>query len=446
MTYRHRIALIFLAGFFIDCINIFMSAVALPDIAQRLMISSASAVWVANSYILGLTLIIPVSPWLAARLGARNMLVASMLIFSAAALMAGLADRFATLALFRFVQGLGGGLLIPVGQTLAFSLFHARERARLSTLIMAVALIAPAVSPAVGGAIVDSYSWRWVMLAPLPFSLATALCAALWVKMPFPPSARPDLRGLLLISLSVTLLLCGLSGYADASGQGPAGLALLAGMLLGAGYVIYARRRPDALIDLTLLRYPRMAFSLMVYYAIPGLFTGVNVLAAFWLQQQLSWSAQQTGALMLVYATGALAAMLACGRLYNQLGAPRLFAAGLLLHAAGIALLALSPASHLPLWLTAAWLLMGIGGGLGANTAQTTALLDFAGETLARASVIWNLNRQIAFSCGAALLTLIFSLARQWLPASQVYPLTFFCGAALGLLPLLALPLINKES
>ncbi|ORM73242.1 hypothetical protein HA44_19790 [Mixta gaviniae] len=94
MTYRYRIALIFIAGFFIDCVNIFISTVSLPAIAQQLALSPASVVWVSNSYILGLTLIIPLGPWLAARFGARATLVASMLLFSAAALLAGLADRF----------------------------------------------------------------------------------------------------------------------------------------------------------------------------------------------------------------------------------------------------------------------------------------------------------------------------------------------------------------
>lgn len=441
MTYRYRIALIFIAGFFIDCVNIFISTVSLPAIAQQLALSPASVVWVSNSYILGLTLIIPLGPWLAARFGARATLVASMLLFSAAALLAGLADRFLTLTLFRFIQGVGGGLLIPVGQALAFSLFPAQERARLSTLIMSVALIAPAISPALGGVLVDHYSWRWVLLAPLPFSLATALLAGLWVKSAAPQAKKPDWQGLLLVSLTLTLLLCGLSGYADAPSKTLPTLLLLAGVLAGLCYLRYARQRSDALIDLHIVRHPRMRFSLAVYYAIPGLFTGVNVLAAFWLQQDLGWSAEESGALMLLYAAGALGAMLVSGKLWLRLGAPRLFCAALLLHAAGIALLA-TGASH---WLPLAWLVMGIGGGIGANTAQATALTDFDGAALARASVVWNLNRQIAFSAGAALLTLIFTLARQHLPQPDAWRVTFAISAAAGLLPLFALPSFTKR-
>ena len=84
MNYRYKIALIFLIGFFIDCINIFMSAVALPSISATLHVSTSSVAWVANAYILGLTLIIPVSTWLAGRFGSREILTASMLVFTAA--------------------------------------------------------------------------------------------------------------------------------------------------------------------------------------------------------------------------------------------------------------------------------------------------------------------------------------------------------------------------
>ncbi|BCV41177.1 hypothetical protein TUM17378_24390 [Shewanella algae] len=100
MAYRYRIALIFLLGFFIDCINIFMSAIALPDIAQELSISESSVAWVANSYILGLTLIIPVSNWLASKFGARKMMTVSMLVFSLGALCSGMTNEFYSLVFF----------------------------------------------------------------------------------------------------------------------------------------------------------------------------------------------------------------------------------------------------------------------------------------------------------------------------------------------------------
>ncbi|MGC5700159.1 MFS transporter [Pseudomonas sp. NFXW11] len=446
MTYRYKVAVVFLLGFFIDCVNIFMSAVALPSIAAQLQVSSASVAWVANAYILGLTLVIPLSTWLAARFGSRQILCASMLLFSLAALLCGLAEDFLWLVFWRLIQGMAGGLLIPLGQALTFNLFQGAQRARISTLVMAVALLAPALSPTLGGAIVDHASWHWVFLASLPLSLLTALLAGCWIGHETPARpARPDLRGLLLLSASLGGLLLGLSLY----GSGHAGYqalpGLLAGLLFAALYGRHCRRCPQPIVELRLLKNPRLGLSVGIYHAIPGIFTGVNLLSLFFLQDSLHLSAQHSGQFMLLYALGALLAMLACGRYYNRFGAPRLFAIALVLHSAGIAsLCAVDSAADLPL-IMLAYLLMGLGGGAGANTAQTTALLDFDGGDTHKASVIWNLNRQMAFSLGAALLLMLNNLLLGWFEVLAAFHLSLLLAALAGLLPLLALGRLNPH-
>lgn len=281
MTYRYRVATIFLIGFFIDCINIFMSAIALPDISQNFQVSETSVAWVANSYILGLTLTIPLSNWIASHWGGRRVIVISMVVFSIGALFSGLSSVFAELILFRFIQGVGGGLLIPVGQALTFGLFGKDERAKISTLVMAVALIAPAISPAVGGAIVDHISWRWVFLCNIPFSLVTAVLALFWIKGEKTQAQRPDISGLFLVSIALTALLMGISLYTTASSLLlPISLVVI-GMFFAFLYVRHYGKKAAPILDLSVLGNPRMCFSVIVYYAVPGVFTGVNLLNIF---------------------------------------------------------------------------------------------------------------------------------------------------------------------
>ncbi|MDV2080987.1 MFS transporter [Marinobacter xestospongiae] len=446
MTYRYKIAIIFLLGFFIDCINIFMSAVALPDIAQQMSVSESAATWVANSYILGLTLIMPISRWLAQRFGARTTLTISMLVFAGSALGAGNAEHFTMLVFWRFLQGLGGGLLIPVGQALTFDLFKTNERAKISTLIMAVALIAPALSPAAGGVIVDTCGWRWVFLSHIPFSLMAAWLSWRWIDKSKTLAPSPDFRGLILISAALTCLLYGLSVFASANNPLPPGLAITAGLMFAGIYFRYQRSRPHAIVDLTVLKSPRLSFAVWVYHAIPGVFTGANLLTIFHLQQELGWSASDTGLLMMVYATGALLAIVASGRLYNHAGPQKLFFGSLLLHAGGIASFAVVNHPDDGLWLLLAYGLTGIGGGIAANTAQTTALIDFRSEPLARASVVWNLNRQIAFSAGTVVIAMIFNTLQGSSLAPLAYPMTFLFAALFGLTPLLGLHTLAAKS
>ena len=212
MTYRYRLATVFLMGFFIDCINIFMPAVALPTIAAEFHVGISAGAWVANAYMLGLTLAIPLAPWLADRWGARGLMAGSMLAFAVAAWACGEAGSFGQLVGWRFIQGMAGGLVIPVGQALAFNRFQGPERARVSTLVMAVALIAPALSPWLGGLIVDHGSWRWVFHSNIALALAAAGLAWLWVRdAPATARQRPDLKGLVLVSAALAAWLLGMS-------------------------------------------------------------------------------------------------------------------------------------------------------------------------------------------------------------------------------------------
>ena len=450
MSYRYRIALVFLTGFFIDCINIFMPAVALPRLAAEFETASLDTAWVGNAYILGLTLVIPISTWLAGRWGARRLLAASMLVFALAVTACGMAGSFTAVVVWRFVQGMAGGLLIPVGQAMAFALFRGAERARISTLVMGVALIAPALSPLLGGLIVDSSSWRWVFFANIPLALVAALLAWCWVRDPaesFESSvaAKPDMAGLLLIGMALTAVLMGMSLYGAGRGRVGALLCLALGLAASVLYLRHWRKAADPVVELRLLLSPRLRVSMAVYYAVPGVFTGVNLLSLFFLQDLLALSAQRSGMFMLVYAGGALLAMLLCGRIYNRVGARPLFMVSLLLHSLGIAcLMAVNSAGDLPT-LVLAYALMGLGGGLAANAAQTTALMDFHGSELPQASVIWNINRQMAFSVGAALFLMIFNLLQPHTGALAAYHASFAAAALAGLLPLTCLHTLKEN-
>jgi EmrB/QacA subfamily drug resistance transporter len=438
MSYRYQIATVFLLGFFIDCINIFMSAIALPDIASAFSASQSMVSWVANAYILGLVLIMPVSLWLAGRLGERKLLAYSMLLFSLSVGLCGFSDSIYSLIFWRFIQGIAGGLLIPVGQALVFALFPNQERQKISTMIMTVALIAPAFSPAVGGMIIDSLSWRWVFFANLPFSLLAALLAWGWVKSSEKQvREKPDIIGLLLVSFSLLSLLMSFSLYNDyqSLALGLLSFSLSAALLIV--YLQYAKKCRAPILNLQLLKNYNLRNGFIVYYAVPGIFTGVNLLNIFNLQNNIGFNAQQTGMFMLVYAAGALISMVTGGYFYHRLGKRSLFITGIVVHSIGILTLFWVDNQSQLMLLIIAYLLMGTGGGISANTAQISALIDFKDKDLLQGSVLWNINRQVAFSVGTVVLISLFNLISF---SSELvrYQYTFFIAAILGLLSLIS--------
>lgn len=438
MTYRYKIATVFLLGFFIDCINIFMSAIALPDIAFSFSASQSQVAWVANAYILGLVLVMPMSLWLAGRLGHRKLLCYSMLLFSLAVWLSGASGSIYQLIFWRFTQGMAGGLLIPVGQALVFALFPNNDRQRISTLIMTVALIAPAFSPAIGGLIIDSLSWNWIFYSNLPFSLLTAFLAWIWVKNESKKTReKPDILGLLMVSISLLCLLLSFSFYNDYHSISLAILSFTVSVLVFIFYLQYAKKCREPILNFQLLKNANLRTAFIVYYAVPGVFTGVNLLNIFNLQVNLGFSAGQTGLFMVLYAVGALVSMTSGGKLYQRIGKKQLFVIGILLHSLGIFFLYwVSNLDQLSL-LVIAYLLMRTGGGLCTNTAQISSLMDFKDKDLLQGSVLWNINRQVAFSVGAVVLISIFSLTTFSSDLLR-YQYTFLIASILGLFSLIS--------
>lgn len=373
MTYRSKVAWIFLLGFALDLVNMFVATVAYPDIARELHASVTQLAWISNAYMLGLTLIIPLSVWLAAIMGERTLIATSLLLFAGASVMVGQAGSIEALIGWRAVQGLGGGLLIPVGQAMAYRHFPAAERSQLTARVMSVALLVPALSPALGGVIVDSVSWRWIFYANLPLALITLLLALLWIK--------PD---------------------------------------------AHTRVRPP--LDLSSIfkqvASPMLRVAMLVYLCIPGVFIGTSLIAILYVRS-LGYDATQTGALMLPWAQASAVAIYLSKKLFNRCGPKPLLLAGMALQCGGILLL------NEPALIIAAYMLMGLGGSLCSSTAQTLAFLDIAAERMGHASALWNMNRQVSFCVGAAVLSAILSTLDS-------FAITFTMAAALTLLPLFA--------
>ncbi len=375
MTYRSKVAWIFLLGFALDLVNMFVATVAYPDIARALQASVTQLAWISNAYLLGLTLIIPLSVWLAAVLGERRLIAASLGVFGLASVLVGQAESIQALIGWRLLQGLGGGLLIPVGQALAYRHFAPGQRHQLTARVMSVALLVPALSPALGGLIVDTVSWRWIFYANLPLALLTLLLALLWIKPDSPATTRPTLA-------------------------------------LGSLFKQVGN--------------PMLRVAMLVYLFIPGVFIGTSLIAILYLRG-LGYDATHTGALMLPWALASALAIYLGKQLFSRCGPKPLLLAGMALQCIGILLLNAAE----PALIIVAYALMGLGGSLCSSTAQTLAFVDTPAERMGHASALWNINRQLSFCLGAATLSAVLS-------ASDSFTMTFTVAATLTLLPLLA--------
>ena len=431
MAYRSKVALVYLLGFALDLLNMFAASIAYPDIARQLHASVTQLAWITNAYMLGLTLIIPMSVWLAARVGERRLILGSLLVFAIASGLVAQAGSIESLIGWRLLQGLGGGLLLPVGQALAYREFPATQRAHFTGVVLLVALMVPALSPAAGGLIVQALSWRWIFYLNMPMALLAFGLGLLWLKPDQPTRERPtlDARGLLLAVSALSLLLIAVSLASATATRHLAGAVLLLSAITLCVYVRDGWRKPGAVLDLQLIKNPSLRLAMLIYLFVPGIFTGTNMLAVLYLHD-LGFGAAQTGALMLSWAAASGLAIMLGKRSFNRVGPKPLLIAGMLLQSLGIVtLMQIEQPAAGPLII--AYALMGLGGSLCSSTAQTLAFLDIPADRMGHASALWNINRQVSFCVGAAVLSAVLS-------ALDSYAITFTMAAGLTLLPLFA--------
>ncbi|MCP2001581.1 MFS transporter [Buttiauxella ferragutiae] len=437
MPYRTKVAVVYLLGFFVDLINMFIANVAYPAIGHGLGASVSELTWVSNAYILGLTLVIPLSAWLAEKVGGHRVFLLSLGIFLVATLGAGGAQSIGQLIGWRLLQGMGGGLLIPVGQTLAYQLYRPHERAGLSAAIMLVGLLAPAISPALGGLIVDTLSWRWVFFANLPLALLALLLAALWLRRESSTKTRTPLDAIGLLSgcSALLLILLGLTRLAESDGLASGLVMLAGGLVMLAGYVRHSLRHSHPLLNLRLVLNPLLRNAMMIYQAIPGIFIGVNLVAMLYLQNQLGMNATHVGSLMIPWSLASFMAITFTGKQFNRFGPRPLLITGCIMQGLGILVLSqVGSAQQYPLLLLA-FAMMGFGGSLCSSTAQSCAFLQVNDAQLAQASALWNINRQLSFCLGIALLSLLLNKLQENMPATLAWHWCFYLAAASALIP-----------
>lgn len=428
MQYKNKVAMVYLMAFFINLVNMFIATIAFPSIGRELHASFEQLSWIANIYSLALALVIPASAWLSDRHGEKKIFILALLGSLIAIVLCGIATSIDQLILWRFLQGVFGGLLIPVGQTMVYKQFAPSERAKLSMIILAVASIAPAISPAIGGVIVDMLNWRFVFFINIPIILIIIGLSWVWLVEEYTViQTKFDLFGMILISLALALIIYGLSSFKTVADIWSSLSYFGVGVILLLSFVFYSRKAKNALLDLKVVKNKLFAVGMIFYLCISGVFTGISVLNIFLFQSAFGMSAAQTGLLMLPFSFGAFLGIIVAGKLFNKVGPKPITLTVLVIWIIGLLLLLVISSRDQYKLALGAYFLLGIGSGTGAYVAQTISMLSTKNEDLSKASAIWNLNRQLSFSVGVAIFAMIFQLL---LSAYGIHNMTNFSYSA----------------
>ena len=392
-------------------------SIALHTLADDLQVSVGTIQWVSTAYLLALGVTIPVVGWAQARIGGKRLWMIGLTIFFVASIACSLAWDAPSLIAFRIVQGIGGGIMMPLMATLAIQQLPAGGTGlgRLMALVSLPAALGPILGPTIGGIILNWADWRWLFWVNVPFCVVGLALA--WRMLPAdPPTGRPrlDLTGLLLVSPALVGILYGLSNVSQPGGfsRVDAWLPVCLGVLLMVAFVRRSVARPTgALIDLSLLSRRSVAASTAVLFLSGASLYGSMLLLPLFFQSVHGTDALTAALLLIPQGVGALLSRTLAGTLTDTLGARVVAIAGFVVMGAATVPFALADAGTNQWWLMAVLLVRGFGMGGVMIPVMSVAYLGLDRAEVPHASIITRLAQQIGGAFGTALLAVILQSA-----------------------------------
>ena len=252
------VALVVSCAFHMTNLDSNVMLTALPQMAKDLGTTPARLSVAVTAYAVSYAVFVPVSGWLADRLGPRTVFTSAMAIFTVASILCALSNGLVELAFFRIVEGLGAAMMVPVGRLILLRTFDKSQFLRAMSYATLPGLLGPVLGPPIGGFITDFASWRWIFIFNVPFGVIGIVLAILLIRNDHTQERRPfDWLGFLFVAVSVSAIMY-LATIADRPETQLWEVIVLAivGVVAGIGVYVHERVHPAPLVDLNLIRLP----------------------------------------------------------------------------------------------------------------------------------------------------------------------------------------------
>jgi EmrB/QacA subfamily drug resistance transporter len=401
------LAFVVAAGAMMTFLDSTIVNVAVTSLARGFHTSLSTIQWVLTGYGLSLSMIIPVTGWAVDRLGAKTAWIASLAVFIGGSVLCGAAWNIGALIVFRVIQGIGGGMILPIGQIMLARKAGPDRMARAMAVAAIPAMLGPVLGPVLGGLIVDDLSWRWMFFVNVPLC---AIALVMAVKL-LPGDAcehvrtRIDSRGLVLLAPGLTLVMYGLSQV------GPdlirSGIWVAAGAVFVAAYVLHARRIEIPLVSVRVFTRRAFGVSSVAMFVYLVAVYGFMVVLPVYFQVLRGESALDSGLLLIPLAVGGGLSMAVSGRLADQVAPRWIIVGGMVLVVAGaITFTRLGTEAGLPVVIGVLFV-VSLGHGAILPAAMGSAYQGMPKPEIPPATATFNVIFRVSSSFGTALLAVI---------------------------------------
>ena len=286
-------------GTFMEVLDTSIANVAVPTISGSLGVATSEGTWVISSYSVASAIAVPLTGWLARRVGEVRLFTLSVLAFTIASALCGFATNFETLIAFRLLQGLVSGPMVPLSQTILMRSYPPAKRGLALGLWAMTVIVAPIFGPLLGGWISDNYTWPWIFYINLPIGLFSAACAYFLLRGRETKTTkqRIDAVGLALLVIGVSCLQMMLDLGKDRdwfSSSFIVALALIAVVSL-AFMLVWEATEKEPVVDLSLFKDRNFALGALIISFGFMAFFGSVVIFPLWLQTVMGYTAGKAG-------------------------------------------------------------------------------------------------------------------------------------------------------
>ena len=404
-----KVAGVVVLGAIMSILDITVVNVALPTFQTELDVENYSTVaWTVTAYTLALAAVIPMTGWAADRFGTKRLYMVALTLFTLGSVLCATAWSIEALIGFRVLQGLGGGMLMPLGMTIMTRAAGPERMGRLMAILGVPMLLGPILGPIIGGWLIDNASWHWIFLINLPIGIAALVYAYLVLESDSPePSESFDFLGMAMLSPGLALFLYGVSSIpSEGTITAPkVWVTMLIGGLLVIGFVFYSFKPLHPLLDLRLFKNYNLAISTFTMFMFAAAFFGGLLLVPTYFQQVRGESPLDAGLLVAPQGIGAMITMPIAGALADKIPVGRIVPVGLFVIVIAMFTLTQIEADTSYALLIAVLFVMGLGMGGTMMPLMTSALRTLKHAEVARGSTLLNITQQIASSVGVAVIS-----------------------------------------